>query len=83
MIKNKLPELNEVEKREPYAEYYNRALAEIPPKIVGDLESGPCFNDDALPFEKDGYDSTFVQEEHKAKKHKYSTRTYIFICWYS
>ena len=52
MKQSKKPELSEVEKQEPYAIYYERASAEIPPIVISEIESSPKSSDDALPFER-------------------------------
>ena len=50
MQQSEKPELNEVEKQEPYARYYERASAVIPLAVLSEIESSPKSSDDALTF---------------------------------
>jgi len=52
MSKQKKAELNETEKNEPYAKYYNRKKAKIPSKVIADIQNSPYHSEDALLFEK-------------------------------
>ncbi len=49
-VKTKV-ELNDAEKQEPYAEYYTRKPARIPPKVFDDIKKSPYPVEDALLFE--------------------------------
>lgn len=50
MMKQSRPELNINEKKEPYSGFYNRKSAEIPSKIIHDIQNSPYPEENALPF---------------------------------
>lgn len=52
MNKQNKPELNDIERQEPYVEYYNRKPANVPPKVISDIQSSPCPGENSLLFEK-------------------------------
>ena len=52
MKKQNRPELNDAEKKESYAKYYNRKSAKIPARVIRDIQNGPYPKEDALLFEK-------------------------------
>lgn len=52
MNKKNRPELIDTEKQEPYATFYDRKSALVPPKVVSDIKNSPHPSENALPFEK-------------------------------
>jgi hypothetical protein len=51
-MKQNRSELNDTEKKEPYAGYYNRKPAEIPSTVIRDIQNGPYPEEFALSFKK-------------------------------
>ena len=51
-MKQSRPKLNNNEKKEPYSGFYNRKSAEVPSKIIHDIQKSPYPYDDVLPFSK-------------------------------
>ena len=45
------PHLNDAEKQEPYAQYYDRELSEVPQEVISDIRKSPYPIENALPFE--------------------------------
>jgi len=51
MFKKNKPHLNDTEKQEPYAKYYDRESAKVPTEVVNDIERSPYPSEKALLFE--------------------------------
>lgn len=51
-MKYSRPELNDADKREPYAGYFHREPAAIPSSVISDIQNSPYPREFALPFEK-------------------------------